>query len=564
MTTSVPPSSPGAGGQPEPSLRDEPPRRPMPRRYTVASFDNLVVLANYEERLREARRMVWRDRGEPAVEVHDLWECLEHGIGGGLRAGTLAFAIRSGVNLILLLARIGKVPRKTRISLVRHALFGQDSIRFGTMIGGFVAIYRILLNAFPLLFHANAPISLNPRNLTKKLFSSSDSDSDSSIDELSRPAAESHSPIDITPAARKREARLSFIAQAHQTWLRRRSARWHSIVAGAVAGGIAISFENPSRRNGIAQQLFVRGLQGSYNAYSEKHGFRVPHGDVLVFALSCAQIMYSFLLRPDTLPRSYTTWINAAGQLPKEAVSINRDMVRSHTFNLVDLERIIARPDLHPANATAIDVWRAAQPPYGPCAASHPHVASCAYTPIERFFTVFRWILPIYGALHVVPMLLFKRKAVAQAPKAMALRASWGTVRSASFLGAFIAIYQGYYCAAQNSHRALVGRKRVPAWLLSALVSKASFWLGGLLAGISVLMEAKHRRGELAMYVLPKGLESVWVAARGKGLVFRTGKHGNALLTAIGMGMVMSTYQNDPQHLSGFVRRILYQFIGPN
>jgi hypothetical protein len=29
--------------------------------------------------------MVWRDRGEPAVEVHDLWECLEHGVRGGLR-----------------------------------------------------------------------------------------------------------------------------------------------------------------------------------------------------------------------------------------------------------------------------------------------------------------------------------------------------------------------------------------------------------------------------------------------------------------------------------------------
>ena len=32
------------------------------------------------------------------------------------------------------------------------------------------------------------------------------------------------------------------------------------------------------------------------------------------------------------------------------------------------------------------------------------------------------------------------------------------------------------------------------------------------------------------MYVLPKGLESAWVAARGKGLVFRTGKHGSALV----------------------------------
>ena len=167
----VPPLSLGEGGPP---LRHDPPHppEPIPRRYTVASFDNLIVLANYEERLREARRMVWRDRGEPAVEVHDLWECLEHGFRGGLRtfssqnthedtftflfsgAGTLAFAIRSGVNLILLLTRIRNMPksafgisplvshvltvispRRIRISLVNHALFGKDSVRFGAMLG---------------------------------------------------------------------------------------------------------------------------------------------------------------------------------------------------------------------------------------------------------------------------------------------------------------------------------------------------------------------------------------------------------------------------------------------
>ena len=40
-------------------------------------------------------------------------------------------------------------------------------------------------------------------------------------------------------------------------------------------------------------------------------------------------------------------------------------------------------------------------------------------------------------------MLLFKRKAVARAPASMVFRASWGTMRSAAFLGVFVAIYQG-------------------------------------------------------------------------------------------------------------------------
>jgi hypothetical protein len=54
-----------------------------PRR-AMASFENLVALANYEERLREARKIVWRDRGEKPVELDNLWECFEHGGRGGL------------------------------------------------------------------------------------------------------------------------------------------------------------------------------------------------------------------------------------------------------------------------------------------------------------------------------------------------------------------------------------------------------------------------------------------------------------------------------------------------
>ena len=49
------------------------------------SFDNLIVLANYEERLKVARKIVWRDRGEPAIDIHNLRQCLLHGARGGLR-----------------------------------------------------------------------------------------------------------------------------------------------------------------------------------------------------------------------------------------------------------------------------------------------------------------------------------------------------------------------------------------------------------------------------------------------------------------------------------------------
>jgi hypothetical protein len=55
-----------------------------PRR-AMTSFDNLVALANYQERLKDAKRVVWRDRGEPVVELETLRECFKHAARGGFR-----------------------------------------------------------------------------------------------------------------------------------------------------------------------------------------------------------------------------------------------------------------------------------------------------------------------------------------------------------------------------------------------------------------------------------------------------------------------------------------------
>jgi hypothetical protein len=39
-------------------------------------------------------------------------------------------------------------------------------------------------------------------------------------------------------------------------------------------------------------------------------------------------------------------------------------------------------------------------------------------------------------------------------------------------------------------------------------------WIGGALAGLLLVVEAKHRRGELIIHALPEGLESAWFAPR--------------------------------------------------
>lgn len=72
--------------------------------------------------------------------------------------------------------------------------------------------------------------------------------------------------------------------------------------------------------------------------------------------------------------------------------------------------------------------------------------------------------------------------------------------------------------------------RRLPQPVVDVFISKFSFWLVGLVTGLSLFVEEKRRREELAMYVLPKALESAWVMARRKGLVFKTGEFGEVLV----------------------------------
>ncbi|KAJ8096334.1 hypothetical protein PM082_011492 [Marasmius tenuissimus] len=62
------------------------------------------------------------------------------------------------------------------------------------------------------------------------------------------------------------------------------------------------------------------------------------------------------------------------------------------------------------------------------------------------------------------------------------------------------------------------------------------------------------------MYVFPKALESLWLMMGMGGRVV----YGDVILMGVGMGMIMTTYQNDPDRLSGIVRKIMYQLVGPN
>ncbi|KAJ7635012.1 hypothetical protein FB45DRAFT_830570 [Roridomyces roridus] len=528
-----------------------------------ASFENLVALANYQERINDARKIVWRDRGEPVVQLPTLRACLVHAGKGGARSAYLAFSIRVSFNLFLLLIKLRRVPRARWFSLVRDAIFGNDCFQFASMMGTFAALYKFLLNALPLLFPVKPPPLLPV-----------DRDDDNE-DGSAFPSGATTPGIHMK---HREPPQLSLSAQAQMALIRKRTRRWHSTVAGAISGGLALMCETRGRRVAFAQQIFVRGLQGTYNTYSEKWGISIPYGAVLVFSLACGQIMYAFFLRPDTLPPAYNNWILAASKASPDAFALNIQAVQEHTIDLHALGKLISRPDVTPSNLAQLRSLRARVlagetdiPYYAPCYALHADNNFCTASLFFRFLEVARWMLPIYSALHFLPTLLFRWKSLRKDPLRVLARGTVGSLRSSTFLGMFVVICQSVFCIKHQTYERIMAlppsslvRQLLPQALIDILLHKRTWWLSGFLTGLALLIEDQRRRAELAMYVLPKGLESLWIAARGRGYVAHTGNWGESVLAAVGMGMVMTIYQNDPQHLSGLVRRILYQFIGPN
>lgn len=119
--------------------------------------------------------------------------------------------------------------------------------------GSFSSIYKFLLNALPILL----PTSKRPRPSPFVLPNTGTSTPfplESALDEED-PLGDTESTG--TPLATRR-GRLSLSAQAHQVWIRKKTRRWQSVLAGSVAGGIAIMLEKKNNRLGVAQQMFVR------------------------------------------------------------------------------------------------------------------------------------------------------------------------------------------------------------------------------------------------------------------------------------------------------------------
>ena len=325
--------------------------------------------------------------------------------------------------------------------------------------------------------------------------------------------------------------------------------------AGAAAGfaaGLALFFEGRERRAGIAQQVLVRGLQQGWNALKEANHISFPfeQGDAFLFIICSAQIMYSYVRHPQVLPPAFYSFIRDTGPIPEAILRAVRGNLHGQPIGdpLALIEPFKPTPA---ALSAASSISSTAILPIVDCALMHPHTDSCTTHGRNVFFSVFKKIFPVYGTLTLVPAAAFRTKSFIHRPLHMLKRIRVSTVRSSIFLGVFVSSYQEFVCLIRELTRKGVLKEDWRGW----------YWVAGVVSSLSIFIEDKGRRTELALYTLPRAVESIYLIFYGKGYMPHLPGFEVSMFAA-GMGIILGAYHEaesggKQSRMSGFVRRLV-------
>lgn len=326
--------------------------------------------------------------------------------------------------------------------------------------------------------------------------------------------------------------------------LRRKETPLNAILAGSVAGLSILALDDSSRRRTLALYLAARLAQCAYNSAKSKNKFHLwgshwRHGDSLLFALACAQVMYAFIMRPETLPKSYQDFIQKTGPVAQPVYKAVMDTCRGSPVDIVSLSAYLSN------RRESDNVKLEEFPSIIPCSIIHPDTNSCLAHNANAASATFRKTFPLYFSLTFVPFVVLHLQKFMDTPARTCWHAIKGAVRSTTFLSAFVGIFQAVICL----HRKVASKDH-----------KLVYWVAGGISALSVLLEKKARRSELALYVLPRAGDSLWYILVNRHLLPNI-KNAEVPLFCACMGGIMYYLEHEPDTMAPFLRGLIRRFL---
>ncbi|KAL2549978.1 Mitochondrial import inner membrane translocase subunit Tim17/Tim22/Tim23 family protein [Forsythia ovata] len=460
---------------------------PPPQQQQPADADERRLQEATKERLREAIEELQRrqSRAKGGVQPpcdHADESCVANAVGNLCQSFLLSYGIRVGIGILLRAFKLARLKSYSSLLDLKQLVSEKDLIvreeacRIGLLFGGFTGSYHAI------------------RCLLRKW--------------------------------RKKETPIN------------------AILAGSVAGLSILALDDSSWRRTLALYLLARLAQCAYNSAKSKNKFHLwgshwSHGDTLLFAIACAQVMYAFIMRPESLPKSYQDFIQKTGPVAKPVYKAVRDCCRGSPVDVASLSAYLSTR--RGSSTVKLEEF----PTIIPCSVIHPGINSCLLHNANAASATFRKTFPLYFSLTFVPFVVLRLQKFMDAPVRTCWRAVIGAVRSTTFLSAFVGIFQGVIC----SHRKV-----------SLKDHKLVYWVAGGIAALSVLLEKKARRGELALYVLPRAGESLWYILVNRNLLPDI-KNAEVALFCACMGGIMYYLEHEPDTMAPFLRGLIRRFL---
>ncbi|KAK4054862.1 hypothetical protein OIV83_000786 [Microbotryomycetes sp. JL201] len=319
-----------------------------------------------------------------------------------------------------------------------------------------------------------------------------------------------------------------------------------------------------------ASDVFVRFIYeisavatGRWGRFVE---FFADRGDAWVFWLSCWRIMHCWFYAPHRLPPSYNRWILALARMNPGLLRLlqfarNNEYVYGQKPNAevmamcVNLAKGYGRDvrEVSPEHIKRLD-----------CSFVHGKIGAgpCEVNAIMRFLYAFRDCMFIYLPVHAVPQLLFNWKNIVKNPTSSAIRVLTGASRSSAFLATFVASIYAAVCLVRTRLPLVLPNVPQQFWDSGACVG-----LGCFVCGLSVLIENKRRRKEMALYVAPRALYATMeeivpgFLQNGKVGQFMTYYIERAVFAA-STGTVIAAMVHRPDLVSGVVRGVAGLAVG--
>ena len=282
---------------------------------------------------------------------------------------------------------------------------------------------------------------------------------------------------------------------------------WRALVSGFLSGPCLVLAGSETRHTSLALYMFLKGLTflircGNVPLIKEIQGddcrntyrrawvrrllapTRYAHGDVALMCLATAQLGYSWIILPSTLPGAYIKFWNKHGGKSKYVMDSIRDMCR---------ETALGR-----------------QTRQLPCDVVHPNT-SCSRHSVSFFPTALARAVPVYVPVYIIPALLIHRQKLlaGRESKEIWLKIAKSCLRSSLFLSLYCTLAWRSVCLAFQTTQSASGK-----------IVASSCWF----AGMALFVEKKSRRMELSTYAFSRAIESFALSLVEWGIIPRTSK----------------------------------------